>query len=76
MGTKEKWRKPMSINALKEISALPALEREELKQIWKDMFGTSPGKNSKDFMIRKIAWRMYVYWIQESFTSTRCLLIS
>ncbi len=48
----------MSINALKEISALPALDREELKQIWQDMFRTSPGKCSKDFMIRKIAWRM------------------
>jgi len=48
----------MSNNVLKEIAALPALDRNDLKKMWRDLFDTSPGKYTKDFMIRKIAWRM------------------
>ncbi|MCB9984077.1 MAG: DUF2924 domain-containing protein [Micavibrio sp.] len=48
----------MTSNALKEIAALPALSRDELKQIWKDLFESTPGNCSNEFMIRRIAWRM------------------
>lgn len=48
----------MNENALKQISALPDMDRDELKEMWKSLFDTSPGKYTKEFMIRKIAWRI------------------
>ena len=43
---------------LKDIANLPALDRDQLKSLWLELFDSLPSHYSNEFMVRKIAWRM------------------
>ena len=40
------------------IAQLPSLSKSELKRKWAELFGTHCYSNGKDFLIRRITWRL------------------
>ena len=47
-----------SKSVINQLAALPNMEVSELKKMWGNLFETPPQSNNKDFLLRKIAWRI------------------
>ena len=48
----------MNNSALRQVSALPRMEYEELKEMWDNLFDTPPQSHNKTYLIRRLAWRI------------------
>ena len=48
----------MSKSALRQISALPQMEYQELKKMWDGMFDHPPRSSRKEYMVRRLAYRI------------------
>lgn len=48
----------MNESVINQLAALPDMSVAELKKIWGNLFETPPQNNNKDFLVRKIAWRI------------------
>ena len=48
----------MSETVLKQVSALPNMEYEELREMWDSMFEQPPQSTNKTYMIRRLAYRI------------------
>ncbi len=48
----------MSETVLKQVSALPKLEYEELREMWDSMFDKPPQSTNRTYMIRRMAYRI------------------
>lgn len=45
-------------SVINQLTALPDMSIAELKKMWGNLFETPPQSSNKDFLVRKIAWRI------------------
>lgn len=48
----------MQNNVLAQLAALPGKTTPELKQMWSDLYGKAPTTHSRDFLIKRLAYRI------------------
>ena len=48
----------MTDTVLRQLSALPAMDMNALKALWKDLYDIEPPKSNRTFLIRRLSYRI------------------
>ena len=48
----------MNEDVVGKVAALPALENDELKILWQELFGEPAPRKKRDYLIPRLAWRI------------------
>ena len=48
----------MNEGVLKQVAALPAMSPDELRSMWRELFGAEPPLHGKQFLSRRLAYRL------------------
>ncbi|BCO30076.1 hypothetical protein TspCOW1_01790 [Thiohalobacter sp. COW1] len=48
----------MSADVIGKVAALPSLENNELKKLWRELFDESAPRKKRDYLIPRLAWRI------------------
>lgn len=48
----------MNEDVVGKVAALPALENNELKKLWQELFGEAAPRKKRDYLIPRLAWRI------------------
>jgi hypothetical protein len=46
------------VDILKQVTALPGMSTQNLKKMWKDLFNTDPPPYNKQFLVKRLAYRL------------------
>lgn len=45
-----------------QVAALPQQDTDSLKKMWHDLFGNSPPPYNKAFLVKRLSYRLQVWW--------------
>ncbi len=48
----------MSADVIGKVAALPSLENDELKKLWRELFDEPAPRKKRDYLIPRLAWRI------------------
>jgi hypothetical protein len=48
----------MSTEVIGKVAALPSLENDELKKLWRELFDEPAPRKKRDYLIPRLAWRI------------------
>ncbi|WP_339751818.1 DUF2924 domain-containing protein [uncultured Marinobacter sp.] len=48
----------MSADVIGKVAALPSLENDELKKLWRELFNETAPRKKRDYLIPRLAWRI------------------
>ncbi|MGD9171412.1 MAG: DUF2924 domain-containing protein [Candidatus Thiodiazotropha sp.] len=48
----------MSAEVIGKVAALPSLEHDELKKLWRELFDEPAPRKKRDYLIPRLAWRI------------------
>jgi hypothetical protein len=48
----------VKVDVLKQVAALPGMSTQNLKKMWKDLFNADPPPYNKQFLVKRLAYRL------------------